>query len=57
MAEPPSDLGSNDDRGVEPDRGSTRSAAWVLYVPLSIIGLIVLGAVVLHLTGHALTGH
>lgn len=57
MAELPSDLGSNDDTGVEPDRGSTRSAAWALYVPLAIIGLIVLGVVVVHLTGGALTGH
>jgi uncharacterized membrane protein len=56
-ADLPSDPDPHDDIGVGRDRGSTTGTAWALYVPLGIIGLIVLAVVVVHLTGSALTGH
>ncbi len=47
---------SNDGTSVEPDRGSTTSTPWKLYVLLGIIGLVFLLVVVLHLTGGGLAG-
>jgi hypothetical protein len=41
---------------VRPDRGSTTSTPWGLYVLLGLIGLVVL-FVVLHLAGGGLRGH
>jgi len=56
MADLPSHPDSNDDTGVGPDRGSTTSTTWGLYVLLGIIGLVIL-FVVLHLAGGGLGGH
>jgi hypothetical protein len=56
MAHLPSHPDASDDTGVAPDRGSTTSTSWRLYVLLGIIGLILL-LVVLHLTGGGLRGH
>jgi hypothetical protein len=55
MADRPSDPDSNDDTGVRPERRSTTSTPWVLYVLLGIIGLILLIGV-LHLMGGGLSG-
>jgi hypothetical protein len=50
MADSPFNSASNDDAGVGPDRGSTTSTRWGLYVLLGTIGLFLV-LVVLHLTG------